>query len=92
MRGAFLEDLTWPEARARIAAGAVVVLHVGPRPRSTAPSAASDGLPGRHAGSDAAWLRRCRSSSRPSVSFGYYPAFVHYPGSQHLRAETFMAL
>src|SRR4029453_4133382 len=28
----------------------------------------------------------------PVVSFGYYPAFVHYPGSQHLRAETFMAL
>jgi creatinine amidohydrolase len=29
MRGAFLEDLTWPEAGARIAAGAVVVLPVG---------------------------------------------------------------
>jgi len=27
MRGAFLEDLTWPEAGARIAAGAVVALH-----------------------------------------------------------------
>ncbi|MGH7357932.1 MAG: creatininase family protein, partial [Candidatus Rokuibacteriota bacterium] len=29
MRGAFLEDLTWPEAGARIAAGAVIVLPVG---------------------------------------------------------------
>jgi creatinine amidohydrolase len=29
MRGAFLEDLTWPEAGARIAAGAVVVVPVG---------------------------------------------------------------
>jgi creatinine amidohydrolase len=28
----------------------------------------------------------------PVVSFGYYPAFVRYPGSQHLRADTFMAL
>jgi creatinine amidohydrolase/Fe(II)-dependent formamide hydrolase-like protein len=28
----------------------------------------------------------------PVVSFGYYPAFVRYPGSQHLRVETFMAL
>jgi creatinine amidohydrolase/Fe(II)-dependent formamide hydrolase-like protein len=28
----------------------------------------------------------------PVISFGYYPAFVRYPGSQHLRAETFMAL
>src|SRR5262249_21184441 len=28
----------------------------------------------------------------PVVSFGYYPAFVRYAGSQHLWAETFMAL
>jgi creatinine amidohydrolase len=28
----------------------------------------------------------------PVVGFGYYPAFVNYPGSQHLGAETFMAL
>jgi len=28
----------------------------------------------------------------PIVCFGYYPAFVGYAGSQHLRAETFMAL
>src|SRR5262249_44300234 len=28
----------------------------------------------------------------PVVGFGYYPAFVEYPGSQHLSAETFMAL
>jgi creatinine amidohydrolase/Fe(II)-dependent formamide hydrolase-like protein len=26
------------------------------------------------------------------VPFGYYRAFVAYPGSQHLRAETFIAL
>jgi creatinine amidohydrolase/Fe(II)-dependent formamide hydrolase-like protein len=28
----------------------------------------------------------------PVVDFGYYPAFLNYPGSQHLRAETFVAL
>jgi creatinine amidohydrolase len=28
----------------------------------------------------------------PVVSVGYYPAFVGYPGTQHLRAETFGAL
>jgi creatinine amidohydrolase/Fe(II)-dependent formamide hydrolase-like protein len=28
----------------------------------------------------------------PVIDFGYYPAFLRYPGSQHLRAETFMAL
>jgi creatinine amidohydrolase len=28
----------------------------------------------------------------PVIDFGYYPAFLRYPGSQHVRAETFMAL
>jgi creatinine amidohydrolase len=28
----------------------------------------------------------------PVIDFGYYPAFRSYPGSQHLRAETFVAL
>ena len=28
----------------------------------------------------------------PVIDFGYYPAFLRYPGSQHLRAETFIAL
>ena len=33
MRGAFLEDMTWPEAAARIAAGAVVDACRRARPR-----------------------------------------------------------
>jgi creatinine amidohydrolase len=92
MRGAFLEDLTWPEAGARSP----------PEPSSCCPWGRGQGAralicrSGRTtwspASSDAAWPRRCRSSVAPVVSFGYYPAFVHYPGSQHLRAETFMAL
>jgi creatinine amidohydrolase len=28
----------------------------------------------------------------PVIDFGYYPAFVEYPGSQHLRPETFQAV
>jgi len=28
----------------------------------------------------------------PVVDLGYYPAFLRYAGSQHLRAETFIAL
>jgi len=69
MRGAFVEDLTWPEAGARIAAGAVVIVPVGRRVAEALPVLVA-----------------------PVVSFGYYPAFVRYPGSQHLRAETFIAL
>jgi hypothetical protein len=41
MRGAFLADLTWPEAGARIAAGAVVVVPVGAPPARGDPSLAT---------------------------------------------------
>ena len=92
MRGAFLEALAWDEAAALIAAGHVVLLPVG--------AAAKEH--GRHLPMDTD-RRVARELARrvalelpvlvaPVVDFGYYPAFVGYPGSQHLRAETFIAL
>jgi creatinine amidohydrolase len=33
-----------------------------------------------------------RMSAAPVIDFGYYPAFLRHPGSQHLRAESFSAL
>jgi creatinine amidohydrolase len=92
MRGAFLEDLTWPEAAARIAAGAAVVVPVGAAAKEHGPHLPlrTDYLIARELG------RRLAEALpvlvAPVVSFGYYPAFVRYPGSQHLRAETFSAL
>jgi creatinine amidohydrolase len=92
MRGAFLEDLTWPEAGARIAAGAVVVLPVGAAAKEHGPHLPlrTDYLVARELGRRVAEALPVLVA--PVVSFGYYPAFVRYPGSQHLRAETFMAL
>src|SRR5262249_10187420 len=91
-RGVWLEDLTWPEADARFRAGAIVVVPVG--------AAAKEH--GRHLplSTDALVARELARRVAeelpvlvaPVVSFGYYPAFVGYPGSQHLRAETFVAL
>jgi creatinine amidohydrolase len=92
MRGAFLEDLSWPEAAARIAAGAVVIVPVGAAAKEHGPHLPlrTDYLVARELG------RRIAEALpvlvAPVVSFGYYPAFVRYPGSQHLRAETFSAL
>ena len=92
MRGAFLEDLTWPEAGDRIAAQAVVVIPVGGAAKEHGPHLPlrTDYLVARELG------RRLAEALpvlvAPVISFGYYPAFVRYPGSQHLRAETFMAL
>lgn len=92
VRGAFLEDLSWPEAAARLAAGAVVVVPVGAAAKEHGPHLPlkTDWLVARELG------RRVAEALpvvvAPVVSFGYYPAFVRYPGSQHLRAETFAAL
>lgn len=90
--GVFLEDLAWPDAAARFAAGAVVLVPIG--------AAAKEH--GAHLPLKTDYLVARELARRvalelpvvvaPVVSFGYYPAFVGYPGSQHLRAETFGAV
>lgn len=92
MRGAFLEELTWAEAKARFAAGAVVVLPIGA-------AAKEHGL---HLPLGTDWITARALGRRlaeelpvvvaPVIGFGYYPAFTAYAGSQHLKAQTFVAL
>ncbi len=90
--GVWLEDLAWPEAAKRFKAGAVVVVPVGGRAKEHGPHLplATDYLLARELG------RRIAAALpvvvAPVIDFGYYPAFARYPGSQHLRAETFIAL
>jgi len=92
MAGVFLGDLTWAEAGERFAAGAIVLIPIGA-------AAKEHGL---HLPLDTDWrvVRElaARAAMRlplviaPVIGFGYYPAFTAYPGSQHLRPETFVAL
>ncbi|MBI1776317.1 MAG: creatininase family protein [Proteobacteria bacterium] len=90
--GAWLEDLTWPEAQKRFRAGAVVVVPIGARSKEHGHHLPlkTDYLLARELG------RRVAAALpvvvAPVIDFGYYPAFINYPGSQHLRAETFVAL
>ena len=92
MKGRWIEDQAWPEVGRMLTAGWPVVVPIGARskehghhlPMSTdyrLARAFCDGL--------AAELPVLIA---PVVDFGYYPAFLRYPGSQHLRAETFIAL
>lgn len=92
MQGAWLEDLTWPEAKDWIDRGAPVLLPIGAIAKEH----------GHHLPLKTDFLVARELARRvaealpvliaPVVSFGYYPAFIRYPGSQHLEADTFAAL
>lgn len=91
-QGVWLENLSWPEAREKIDAhwpvvvpiGAIAKEHGGHLPLNT------DYLVARELG------RRIAAELpvivAPVVTVGYYPAFVRYPGTQHLRPDTFQSL
>ncbi|MEO5738077.1 MAG: creatininase family protein [Variovorax sp.] len=92
MKGAWLEELSWPEAKQRIDAQWPVVVPIGAIAKEHGPQLPlnTDYLLARElAGRVAAELRVLVA---PVLTLGYYPAFVRYPGSQHLRAETFQAV
>ncbi len=84
--------MAWPEIEARLGNGATAVLPIG--------AAAKEH--GRHLplATDyiqAEWLAERLAECRdvvvwPTVSYGFYPAFVDYPGSISLSRETFVAV
>ncbi|MGD9883666.1 MAG: creatininase family protein [Reyranella sp.] len=90
--GAWLEDLTWPEAKARFDAGVVVVVPVGAAAKAHGPHLPlkTDALTARALGQRLA--ERLPVIVAPVVGFGSYPAFTSFAGSQHLSAATFKAL
>jgi creatinine amidohydrolase len=92
VKGAWIEDLAWPEVRERLKVKWPVIIPIGARSKEH----------GHHLPMKTDYLlaralcdgiaERLRVLVAPVVDFGYYPAFANYPGSQHLRAETFIAL
>jgi creatinine amidohydrolase/Fe(II)-dependent formamide hydrolase-like protein len=90
--GAWLEDLTWQEARARFDAGAVVVLPVGAAAKAHGPHLPlkTDALTARALAQRL--IEQLPVVAAPVVGFGFYPAFTSFAGSQHLSADTFKAL
>ena len=90
--GVLLENLTWPEAKERFDAGAMVIIPIGALAKEH----------GHHLPLNTDYLLADTMARRvadelpvvvaPVIGFAYYPAFCNYPGSQHLKAETFMAL
>lgn len=90
--GVWLETLTWVEAKAWFDGGAPVVVPIGAISKEH----------GHHLPLNTDWLLARELTDRvlaelpvvaaPVVDFGFYPAFVRYPGSQHLRSDTFEAV
>ncbi len=90
--GEWLEDLTWPEARTRFEAGALVVVPVGAAAKAHGPHLPlkTDALTARALAQRL--IERLPVVAAPVVGFGFYPAFTSFAGSQHLSAETFKAV
>jgi creatinine amidohydrolase len=92
VKGVWLETLTWPEAKRRIDEDWPVVIPIGAISKEH----------GHHLplNTDFLYARELANLVAaelpiiiaPVVCFGYYPAFVRYPGSQHIGADTFRAL
>lgn len=90
--GVWLEDLTWPEAKACLEAGALVVVPVGAAAKAHGPHLPlkTDAVTARALAQRL--LERLPAVAAPVVGFGFYPAFTTFAGSQHLSADTFKAL
>lgn len=88
MQARFLERLTWPEAELALHELPTVLLPLGARTKEH----------GHHLPLNNDWLiaeylarrvaEQCPVLVLPTVQYGYYPAFLEYPGSISLRADV----
>lgn len=90
--GVWLGKLTWPEAKAWFAAGRVVLVPIGAFAKEHGHHLPLETDSILAHGIAEAVRQRLKLIVAPVVGFGYYPAFRHYPGSQHLSPRTFEAL
>ena len=87
--GLYLENLTWPEAEAEFKKNTVAVLPIGARTKEHGYH-----LPLKNDFLIAEYLakritEKCDVITLPTVPYGFYPAFVEYPGSVNIRKEVF---
>lgn len=89
MPSVYLEHLTWNQAEKAFQEISIVLLPIGAILKEHGPHLPlnTDYMLAREL------ARRVADQTEvivcPPVTFGYYPAFVHFPGSTHLGADTF---
>lgn len=90
--GVYLDQITWPEAAALFERDPLLVLPVGAAAKEHGPHLplGTDRILAEHLAARVA--ERVPSIVAPTITYGYYPSFVEFPGSTHLEAATFGAL
>src|SRR3954469_11107154 len=88
LQGMLLENLTWPEAEKVLTPDAVVVLPLGAAAKEHGPhlKLKNDWIIAEYLKSRV--VDRAKVVVAPTINYHYFPAFVEYPGSTHLRLET----
>ena len=87
-RGILLEDLSWVDAEKVLTPDAVVIIPLGAESKEHGPhlKLRNDFVMARYL------AERIRERSKvvvaPTINYGYYPAFVEYPGSASLTLDT----
>lgn len=92
MKGVWLEDLTWQEAKQQFDAGALVVVPVGAGAKAHGAHLPlkTDALTARALAQRL--LEHLPAIAAPVLTLGFYPAFEKFAGSQHLSVGTFKAV
>ncbi len=88
-KGVYLERLTWAQAEAAIRGRPLAVIPIGAamKEHGLHLQLNNDLLLARYFTRRV--VQRCPVVAVPPVTYGYYPAFVEYPGSVHIRQEVF---
>lgn len=86
--GILLEDLSWVQAESVLTPEAVVVIPLGAQSKEHGPhlTLKNDFLIAEYLKQRV--LQGASVVMAPTVNYGYYPAFLEYPGSVSLRMET----
>ncbi|MBM3907331.1 MAG: creatininase family protein [Gemmatimonadetes bacterium] len=87
-RGIVLADLTWLEAARVLTPDAVVVIPLGAEAKEHGPHLRLDNDARLAAYYRERVLQAANVIVAPTITYNFYPAFVEYPGSTHLRLET----
>jgi creatinine amidohydrolase len=88
-KGVLLEDLTWVEAEKKLTPETIIVIPLGAAAKEHGPhlKLKNDFLIAEYLKKKV--LEKENVVIAPTVNYGFYPAFTEYPGTTHLRFETF---